>query len=81
MATLKEAIDLLEAGDWDAAHAIVQRDSSTHGSWAHGIVHILEGDLPNAGYWYRKAGRDLPTDAAAAVGAEIAALKAAADPA
>ena len=42
---MKEVIELLEAGDWQAAHAIVQTDSSVHGSWAHGIVHIMEGDL------------------------------------
>ena len=57
MATLKDAIALLEQGDWQAAHRIVQRDGSTAGSWAHGIVHLMEGDLGNANYWYRKAKR------------------------
>ena len=32
----------------------------------------MEGDLPNARYWYRKAGRDFSED----VAAEIAALSA-----
>ena len=72
---MKEVIELLEAGDWQAAHAIVQKDSSAHGSWAHGIVHIMEGDLRNAGYWYGRAGRALP--GADAVEAEVAALKSA----
>ena len=76
MATLKEAIEFLEAGDWQAAHGIVQNDSSMHGSWAHGIVHLLEGDLGNAGYWYGRAGRERPDPCA--VNAEIAALKEAA---
>ena len=72
---MKEVIELLEAGDWQAAHAIVQKDSSVHGSWAHGIVHIMEGDLRNAGYWYGRAGRALP--GADAIEAEVGALKSA----
>ena len=58
--TLQDAIGHLEVGDWEAAHKIVQEDSSPNGCWAHGIVHILEGDLRNARYWYRRADRDLP---------------------
>ena len=68
-----EVIRLLEAGDWEAAHKIVQSDPSPEGSWAHGIVHLMEGDDGNAGYWYRRAGRQQPD--ASAVGAEIAALR------
>ncbi len=74
MVTLKDAIALLEAGDWESAHSIAQRDGSPLGSWAHGIVHVLEGDLSNAGYWYRRAGRELPDNVD--IAAEIAALKA-----
>ena len=73
MATLVEAVELLEAGDWQAAHKIVQNDSSAHGSWAHGIVHLMEGDLGNASYWYGRAGRERP--GADAAQAEIEALK------
>ena len=73
MATLVEAVELLEAGDWQTAHKIVQNDSSAHGSWAHGIVHLMEGDLGNASYWYRRAGRERP--GADAAQAEIEALK------
>ena len=55
-------MELLEAGDWQAAHVIAQDDGSALGSWAHGIVHLMEGDVANAGYWYpprrpRPAGR------------------------
>ena len=60
MAQLLEAVRLLEQGDWEGAHVIAQADSSANGSWAHGIVHLMEGDLSNAGYWYRRAGRALP---------------------
>lgn len=81
MTTLNDAINHLDAGDWQAAHKIVQNDSTANGSWAHGIVHIMEGDRRNAGYWYRRAGRTMPGSADAVsdddVAAEIAALKAA----
>ena len=68
-----QVIALLEGGDWEVAHKIVQQDPSPHGSWAHGIVHLMEGDLDNAAYWYRRAGRERPGASAAAE--EIAALK------
>ncbi len=54
---LRRALDLLAAGDWQAAHTIVQEDTSTLAAWLHGIVHTLEGDLDNARYWYGQAGR------------------------
>ncbi len=53
-------LDLLEAGDWKAAHEIVQKESSTLAAWLHGVVHILEGDLDNARGWYTKAKREFP---------------------
>jgi len=74
MKTLHDAIVLLENGDWKTAHTIVQSDDSTTGAWAHGIVHMLEGDLKNAGYWYGRAGRELVVDVQ--IVDEIAALKA-----
>ena len=70
---LAKAVRHLEAGDWQAAHAIVQKDASATACWAHGIVHLLEGDLDNARYWYRRAHRPLPH--LDTVAAEIAALK------
>ena len=74
---LRRAVELLEAGDWRAAHEIIQRDEvSTLACWAHGIVHIMEDDLPNARYWYRQAQRTFP--AVVSAPAEIALLKGAA---
>ena len=74
-AQLVEAAALLERGDWKAAHEIVQRDEESMLScWAHGIAHLMEGDLPNATYWYRQARRDWPDDPS--ISAEIAALRA-----
>jgi len=71
---LRSAVEHLERGDWQAAHKIVQEDEeSALSCWAHGIVHVMEGDLPNARYWYRQAKREFPKDYS--VAAEIAAIK------
>ena len=71
---LRRAVALLREGDWQAAHLIVQEDEESRLScWAHGIVHLMEGDVPNARYWYRAAGRVLHQDFS--VEAEIAALR------
>ena len=56
------AIRHLKKGDWARAHDIVQHDESKLGCWAHGIVHLVEGDLGNARYWYRRASRPFPKD-------------------
>jgi hypothetical protein len=70
---IRTALRLLQEGDWRAAHEIVQEDEESRLScWAHGIVHLMEGDVPNARYWYRVAGRVLRHDFS--VEAEIAAL-------
>lgn len=71
---LRSAVALLEQGDWQAAHKIVQEDEdSALSCWAHGIVHVMEGDLPNARYWYSQAKRAFPREYS--VASEIAALK------
>jgi hypothetical protein len=75
MTQLRKAIELMEEGDWEAAHLIVQADASDLASWAHAIVHLMEGDHGNAGYWYRRAGRPMPD--APVITEEIAELKAA----
>ena len=56
------AIRYLKKGDWQKAHELAQQDESKLGCWAHGIVHLVEGDLGNARYWYRRAGRPFPKD-------------------
>lgn len=44
-------------GDWERAHAIAQDVAGRDGAWVHAYLHRKEGDLGNAGYWYRQAGR------------------------
>ncbi len=49
-------------GDWDQAHRIVQDEAGGEAAWVHAYLHRVEGDLGNAGYWYRQAGRPAATD-------------------
>ena len=44
-------------GDWDEAHRLAQAQDDADGAWVHAYLHRVEGDLPNAGYWYRRAGK------------------------
>ena len=44
-------------GKWDRAHQIVQDDPGAEAPWVHAYLHRVEGDLGNAGYWYRRAGK------------------------
>lgn len=52
-----EALDRLEAGDWEVAHDVAQGDPSPEAAWLHAHLHRLEGDEANAAYWYARAGR------------------------
>ena len=55
---LAEACDLALAGNWAGAHDIAQRDEVDKTScWIHAVLHKIEGDAPNARYWYGLAGR------------------------
>lgn len=44
-------------GDWQAAHEIVQAENDRDSAWVHAWLHRVEGDLANADYWYRRAGK------------------------
>lgn len=43
--------------EWDAAHALAQSARGPVGAWVHAHLHRIEGDLPNAAGWYRRAGK------------------------
>ena len=60
MSSLKQAICLLKQGDWEAAHRIAQAQSGVAADWTHAVTHMLEGDVANADYWYRRAQRARP---------------------
>lgn len=44
-------------GNWRQAHEIAQEIHTPLGSWIHALLHVIEGDHGNAGYWFRQAGR------------------------
>mgnify|MGYP000868128268 CR=1 FL=1 len=63
---LLAAVDLLKTGDfrqgedWESAHQICQaHEGSALFDWVHALVHRIEGDDANAGYWYKRAGQTL----------------------
>jgi hypothetical protein len=49
-------------GDWDTAHRVAQDVEDAEGAWVHAYLHRKEGDLANAGYWYRRANRPAASD-------------------
>ncbi len=46
-----------KADNWNAAHDIAQDIDTPTGSWIHALLHLIEGDTGNAGYWFRRAGK------------------------
>ena len=43
--------------DWDKAHRVVMDDGGKDCAWVHAYLHRVEGDLDNARYWYKQAGK------------------------
>ena len=66
LAPLLRALWLDASGDWEGAHRVAQDVDTPLGAWVHAYLHRKEGDLGNAAYWYRRAGRSVSTDALAA---------------
>ncbi len=47
-------------GDWNGSHELIQDLPDKNASWIHAYLHRKEGDIWNADYWYRKAGKKRP---------------------
>jgi hypothetical protein len=47
-------------GNWDKAHSMIDHLQDTTACWVHAYLHRKEGDIWNADYWYRKAGKIRP---------------------
>ena len=47
-------------GDWHKAHSLVDNLEGSTACWVHAYLHRKEGDVWNADYWYRKAGKKRP---------------------
>ncbi len=54
---LLRAVELALAGEWDAAHQLVQQYEDGTAVWIYAVLHKMEGDLSNARHWYRRANR------------------------
>lgn len=48
-------------GNWEKAHHLIQDLEDQKAAWIHAYLHRKEGDIWNADYWYRKAGRTRPS--------------------
>jgi hypothetical protein len=60
-------------GDWERAHELAQSVTTAEAAWVHAYLHRREGDLGNAEYWYRRAGRQRPDGSLEEEWAEIVA--------
>ncbi|CAH1000577.1 hypothetical protein LEM8419_01711 [Neolewinella maritima] len=45
---------------WERAHTLIDDAIGPDRAWVHGYLHRIEGDEPNARYWYQRSGRDAP---------------------
>jgi hypothetical protein len=58
LTTALQALWQAGKGDWNTAHTLVQSgEGQSTCDWVHAHLHRQEGDLNNAGYWYRRAGK------------------------
>jgi hypothetical protein len=48
--------------DWQKAHALIDSLDDKNSCWVHAYLHRKEGDINNAGYWYRRANKQLPSE-------------------
>lgn len=48
---------MVDGEAWSHAHEAAQAEDGADAAWVHAHLHRIEGDLDNAGYWYRRARR------------------------
>jgi hypothetical protein len=58
--------------DWDRAHSLVMDEPGKDCAWVHAHLHRVEGDLGNARYWYKQAGKPAASGALEAEWSAIA---------
>ena len=62
LAPALEALWWAKRGDWNKAHQCVQGHEGVKDcDVVHAHLHRIEGDMSNAGGWYRRAGRPVST--------------------
>ncbi|SMC46790.1 hypothetical protein [Pedobacter africanus] len=47
-------------GDWKTAHDLIDRLTDQRSAHIHAYLHRKEGDIWNADYWYKRAGKIRP---------------------
>jgi hypothetical protein len=53
-----QALWWAKKGDWNKAHHCCQQhEDDADCNWVHAHLHHQEGDMRNAGGWYRRAGK------------------------
>ena len=48
-------------GDWTKAHGLIDQMEDEDAAFLHAYLHRKEGDIGNASYWYRRAGKTKPS--------------------
>jgi hypothetical protein len=62
LSELQSGLWFAAKGDWNAAHNIVQNhEGEKDFDLLHAHLHRVEGDSWNANYWYRRAGKNMPS--------------------
>lgn len=54
-----QAMWWVHKSDWNRAHQLVQDIETKAAAHVHAHLHRVEGDLENAGYWYKRAGEPI----------------------
>ena len=62
LSAVAHALWLDGKGKWAEAHDLASEIDTADGSRVHAYLHRKEGDLDNAGYWYRHARRPPATE-------------------
>ncbi|MCW3117486.1 MAG: hypothetical protein JWM28_1568 [Chitinophagaceae bacterium] len=47
-------------GNWEKSHSTIQDIEDKNAAWIHAYLHRKEGDIWNADYWYKRAGKKRP---------------------
>jgi len=61
LSILLESLWLDAKGNWHAAHDLIDALEEMKAYHVHAYLHRKEGDLSNANYWYRRAGKPMPS--------------------
>jgi hypothetical protein len=43
--------------NWNKSHELIQDVEDANAAWIHAYLHRKGGDISNADYWYRRAGK------------------------